>query len=162
MVAAWRESDGVGIVPRILPVTDIEITNLVKRSLEKQGMEFHFETKVVGAETKGGEVTVKAETKEGVKTFTGDKVLVSVGRRAVTQGLGLEALNVKIDKGNVIVDDKFQTNVPGLYAIGDLIDGPMLAHKAMEEGIAFAEMLAGQPGHVNYDAIPTDATSGQM
>jgi len=128
---------------------------LVKRSLEKQGMEFHFETKVVGAETKGGEVTVKAETKEGVKTFTGDKVLVSVGRRAVTQGLGLEALNVKIDKGNVIVDDKFQTNVPGLYAIGDLIDGPMLAHKAMEEGIAFAEMLAGQPGHVNYDAIPS-------
>jgi len=142
-------------LPRILPLNDIEITNLVKRSLEKQGMEFHLETKVVGAETKGNQVTVKAETKDGVKEFTGDKVLVSVGRRAVTQGLGLEALNVKMDKVKVVVDDKFQTNVPGVYAIGDIIDGPMLAHKAMEEGIAFADMLAGQPGHVNYGAIPS-------
>lgn len=142
-------------LPRILPLTDNEITTLVKRSLEKQGLEFHLETKVVGAETKSDQITVKAETKEGVKTFTGDKVLVSVGRRPVTNGLGLEALNVKMDKGKIVVDDKFQTNVPGLYAVGDLIDGPMLAHKASEEGIAFAEILAGQPGHVNYDAIPS-------
>jgi dihydrolipoamide dehydrogenase len=142
-------------LPRILPLTDTEIANLVKKSLEKQGLEFHLETKVVGAETKNGQVTVKTETKVGVKNFTGDKVLVCVGRRPVTQGLGLEALGVKIDKGKVLVDDKFQTNVPGIYAIGDLIDGPMLAHKASEEGIAFAEMLAGQPAHVNYDAIPS-------
>jgi dihydrolipoamide dehydrogenase len=145
----------VEFLPRILPLTDTEIATLVKRSLEKQGLEFHLETKVVGAEVKGNEVTVKAEGPKGMVSFTGDRVLVSVGRRPVTQGLGLEQAGVKLEKGKVVVDGKFQTSVPGVYAIGDLIDGPMLAHKASEEGIAFAEMLAGQPAHVNYDAIPS-------
>src|SRR5437773_1702763 len=81
--------------------------------------------------------------------------LTVVGRRAVTQGLGLEEAGIKIDKGKVVVDERFQTSARNVYAIGDLIDGPMLAHKAMEEGFAFAEMLAGQPAHVNYDAVPS-------
>ncbi len=142
-------------LPRILPLTDTEIANLVKKSLEKQGLSFHLETKVVGADVKGGQITVKTETKDGPKTFTGDKVLVCVGRRPVTEGLGLEELGVKMDKGKVLVNDKFQTNVAGIYAVGDLIEGPMLAHKASEEGVAFAEMLCGQHAHVNYDAIPS-------
>ncbi|MBX7105973.1 MAG: dihydrolipoyl dehydrogenase [Gemmataceae bacterium] len=143
-------------LPRILPLTDTEIANQVKKSLEKQGLEFQLETKVTGAEVKGGQVTVKAEGKDGPKTFTGDKVLVCVGRRPVTAGLGLEALGIKVEKGKVVVNpETFQTSVPGVFAIGDLIDGPMLAHKASEEGIAFAEMLAGQHAHVNYDAIPS-------
>jgi dihydrolipoamide dehydrogenase len=142
-------------LPRILPLTDTEIANLVKKSLEKQGLEFHLETKVVGAETKGKEIVVKAESKSGPVTFTGDKVLVSVGRRPLTAGLGLEQAGVKMEKGRVVVNDKFQTSVAGVYAIGDLIEGPMLAHKASEEGVAFAEQLAGQPAHVNYDAIPS-------
>jgi len=145
----------VEFLPRILPLTDTEIANLVKKSLEKQGLDFHLETKVLGAEVKGNEVTVKAEGPKGMVSFAGDRVLVSVGRRPVTQGLGLEQAGVKLEKGKVVVDGKFQTSVPGVYAIGDLIDGPMLAHKASEEGIAFAEMLAGQPAHVNYDAIPS-------
>lgn len=142
-------------LPRILPLTDTEIANLAKKSLEKQGLSFHLETKVVGADVKGNQVTVNTETKDGPKSFTADKVLVCVGRRPVTSGLGLEELGVKMDKGKVVVNDKFQTNVPGIYAVGDLIDGPMLAHKASEEGVAFAEMLAGQHAHVNYDAIPS-------
>jgi dihydrolipoamide dehydrogenase len=142
-------------LPRILPLTDTEIANLVKKSLEKQGISFYLETKVVGADIKGDQITVKAETKDGPKTFVGDKVLVSVGRRPCTEGLGLQEAGVKMEKGKVVVDDHFQTNVPGVYAIGDLIEGPMLAHKASEEGIAFAEQLSGQPAHVNYDAIPS-------
>jgi dihydrolipoamide dehydrogenase len=142
-------------LPRILPLTDTEIATMVKKSLEKQGLAFHLETKVVGAEVKDGQVTVKAEGKDGLTSFTGDRVLVSVGRRAVTQGLGLEQAGVKVEKGKVVVNDKFQTSVPGVYAIGDLIDGPMLAHKASEEGVAFAEQLCGQHAHVNYDAIPS-------
>jgi dihydrolipoamide dehydrogenase len=142
-------------LPRILPLSDTEIANLVKKSLEKQGLSFHLETKVVGADIKGSQITVKTETKDGPKTFIGDKVLVSVGRRPVSAGLGLEELGVKMDKGKVLVNDKYQTSVAGIFAVGDLIDGPMLAHKAMEEGVAFADMLAGQPAHVNYDAIPS-------
>lgn len=142
-------------LPRILPLTDTEIATLANKSLAKQGLDFHLDTKVTGAKVHANKVTVTATTKEGEKKFEADKVLVSVGRRAVTQGLGLEEAGIKIDKGKVVVDDKFQTSAPNVYAIGDLIDGPMLAHKAMEEGFAFAEMLAGQPAHVNYDAIPS-------
>jgi len=145
----------VEFLPRILPLTDTEIASLAMKSLEKQGLEFHLEAKVVGAENKGGQITVKAESPKGPLTFTGDKVLVSVGRRACTQGLGLEETGVRVEKGKVVVNDKFQTSAANIFAIGDLIDGPMLAHKAMEEGIAFAEQLAGQPAHVNYDAIPS-------
>jgi len=142
-------------LPRILPLTDTEIAGLAQKSLIKQGLTFHLDTKVTGAKVHGNKVTVTATAKDGDKTFEADRVLVSVGRRAVTQGLALEEAGVKVEKGKVVVDDKFQTTAPNVYAIGDLIDGPMLAHKAMEEGIAFAEMLAGQPAHVNYDAIPS-------
>jgi dihydrolipoamide dehydrogenase len=118
-------------------------------------MTFHLGTKVTGAKVEGKKVVVTAQSEKGDLRLECDKVLVAVGRRAVTQGMGLEEAGVKIDKGKVVVDERFQTTVPGVYAIGDLIDGPMLAHKAMEEGIAVAEMLAGQPAHVNYDAIPS-------
>jgi dihydrolipoamide dehydrogenase len=145
----------VEFLPRILPLTDTEIAGMVQKSLTKQGMTFHLGTKVTGAKVEGKKVVVTAQSEKGDLRLECDKVLVAVGRRAVTQGMGLEEAGVKIDKGKVVVDERFQTTVPGVYAIGDLIDGPMLAHKAMEEGIAVAEMLAGQPAHVNYDAIPS-------
>lgn len=145
----------VEFLPRILPLNDTEIVNMVHKSLTKQGMTIHTGAKVTGAKVSGKKITVTAQTESGDLKIDCDKVLVAVGRRPVTQGCGLEEVGVKLDKGKVVVDDKFQTSVPGVYAIGDLIEGPMLAHKASEEGIAFAEMLAGQPAHVNYDAIPS-------
>jgi dihydrolipoyl dehydrogenase len=145
----------VEFLPRILPLNDTEIVGMVQKSLSKQGMTFHLGSKVTSAKVSGKKVTVIAQGEGGDLKIDCDKVLVAVGRRPVTQGAGLEEVGVKLDQGKVVVDDKFQTSVPGVYAIGDLIDGPMLAHKAMEEGIAFAEMLAGQPAHVNYDAIPS-------
>lgn len=145
----------VEFLPRILPLNDTEIVNQVQKSLTKQGMTFHLGAKVTGAKVNGKKITVTAQSESGDLKIDCDKVLVSVGRKPVTQGCGLEDVGVKLEKGKVVVDDKFQTSVPGVYALGDLIDGPMLAHKAMEEGIAFAEMLAGQPAHVNYDAIPS-------
>jgi dihydrolipoamide dehydrogenase len=145
-------------LPRLLPATDGEIAALVKKSLEKQGIEFHLGTKVTGAKVSGRQVTVTATGPDGREaTFGGDKVLVAVGRRPNVEGLGLSEAGVKHDSksGRVDVDERYQTNVPGVYAIGDLIFGPMLAHKAMEEGVALAEHLAGKPAHVNYKAIPS-------
>jgi dihydrolipoamide dehydrogenase len=144
-------------LPRILPNTDTEITNLVQKSLTKQGLNFHLGTKVTGATVANGVVTLKAQSADGEKTFQGDHVLVATGRRPCTAGLGLEAVDVKMDEksGRVVVDDKLRTSVLSIYAIGDLIAGPMLAHKASEEGIAFAERLAGHVAHVNYDCIPS-------
>jgi dihydrolipoamide dehydrogenase len=145
----------VEFLPRILPLTDTEIAGLVQKSLTKQGMTFHLGAKVNAAKVEGNKVVVTAQSEKGDLKSECDKVLVAVGRRPVSQGMGLEEAGVKLDKGKAVVDEHFQTAVPGVYAIGDLIDGPMLAHKAMEEGIAVAEMLAGQPAHVNYDAIPS-------
>jgi dihydrolipoamide dehydrogenase len=145
-------------LPRLLPATDGEIAGLVRKSLERQGIEFHLETKVTGARVSKTSVTVTAVNVTGKElAFTGDKVLVAVGRKPYTEGLGLAEAGVKQDEksGRVEVDQLFQTNVPGVYAIGDLVAGPMLAHKASEEGIAVAEHLAGKPGHVNYDTIPS-------
>jgi len=145
-------------LPRILSGTDGEIAAMVKKSLEKQGIEFHLETRVTGARQSGRHLTVTAANKDGKEvSFAGDKVLVAVGRRPFIEGLGLAETGVKHDVkiGRVEVDEKYRTNVPGVYAIGDLIHGPMLAHKAMEEGVAVAEILAGKPAHVNYDAIPS-------
>ncbi len=125
--------------------------------LKKQGMEFILSAKVTGAEVKGQSVTVTYESvKDGTKaTIAGDKVLVAVGRKSYTQGLGLEAVGVKInERGQIAIDDHYQTSVPGIYAIGDVVPGAMLAHKAEEEGVAIAEMLAGQSGHVNYHTVP--------
>jgi dihydrolipoamide dehydrogenase len=145
-------------LPRILPVTDGEIAGMVKKSLEKQGFEFQLETRVTGVKLGGRQATVIAQNKEGKEVyFTGDKVLVAVGRRANVEGLGLTEAGVKHNakSGQVEVNERFETSVPGIFALGDLIHGPMLAHKAMEEGVALAELLAGKPAHVNYDAIPS-------
>ena len=145
-------------LPRILPVCDGEIATAVQKMLVKQGMEFHLETKVTGAKLTSAGATVSAETKDGKPLiFQGDKVLVSVGRRPYTDGLGLDDAGVAYDRktGKVAVDGHFATNVPGIFAIGDLIEGPMLAHKASEEGVAFADSLAGHKPHLDRDIIPS-------
>jgi dihydrolipoamide dehydrogenase len=142
----------------ILPPSDREMANLLQRSLEKQGLKFKFATIAESAEVAGGgKVHVKWKSKDGSASGVEevDKVLVCVGRRPFTENLGLSELGVGRDKkGFVIVDQHFTTNVPGIYAIGDVIGGVMLAHKAEEEGVALAEMLAGKGGHVNYAACP--------
>jgi dihydrolipoyl dehydrogenase len=145
-------------LPRIVPLIDQELGTMLHKSLAKQGLEFHLETKVTGATVEGDHVTVRAQKKDGTETtFACSRVLVAVGRRPYTQGLGLAEAGVSVDPrtGKVPVNAHFRTNVPTISAIGDLIDGPMLAHKAEDEGIACAEILAGKPGHVNYDTIPS-------
>ncbi|MGN6727117.1 MAG: dihydrolipoyl dehydrogenase [Tepidisphaeraceae bacterium] len=141
----------------ILPPTDREMANALQRSLEKQGITFKFKTAAQGAKIENGKVKIAWKSREGNETGeeTADKVLVSVGRRPVTDSLGLEAIGLKTDvKGFIEVDSHFQTKTPGVYAIGDVIGGIMLAHKAEEEGVAVAEILAGKPGHVNYKHCP--------
>lgn len=144
-------------LPRILPICDGEVAAAMQKILTRQGMEIHLNTKVTGSKVHGETVSVLAEQDGQQVAFEGDRVLVAVGRRPYTMGLNLDAVGVKRDpkSGRVLVDQQFRTNVPTVYAIGDLIDGPMLAHKASEEGIAFAEMLAGKKAHLNYDAIPS-------
>ena len=147
----------VEFLPRILSVCDGEVSAEMLKILTKQGIEFHLDTKVTGAAVKDGSVTVTAQAKDGKElTFAGDRVLVAVGRRPHTAGLGLDEAGVKYDPKTrlVAVDADFRTNVPGVYAIGDLTPGPMLAHKASEEGVVCVERLAGMKPHVNYDAIP--------
>ena len=142
---------------RILPGVDGEIAKSAQRILGKQGLEFVLGARVEGAEVRGDEVVVKWRSKDdAVHEVVGDRVLVAVGRRPFTDGLGLDAVGVALDgRGRVNIDDAFQTNVPGIFAIGDVTRGAMLAHKAEDEGIAVAEILAGGHGHVNYDAIPS-------
>jgi dihydrolipoamide dehydrogenase len=145
-------------LPRILPLSDRELADLLHRSLEKPGWKFHLETRVTGGSVKAGTVTVQAEEKGGATVeYQGDRVLVSVGRRPFTGGLGLKEAGVSVDTktGRVTVNEDFQTTVVGIYAIGDLIDGPMLAHKAEDEGIAFAERLSGKKTQVNQETIPS-------
>jgi dihydrolipoamide dehydrogenase len=139
-------------------MADIEIGELLLKSLKKQGLEFHLETRVTGAKVEGSRVTVSAESEDGkALSVSCDRVLVAVGRRPYTEGLNLEGVGVKVEPktGKVEVDSQFRTNVPTILAIGDLIQGPMLAHKAEDEGIACAELLAGKPGHVDYNTIPS-------
>jgi dihydrolipoamide dehydrogenase len=148
----------IEFLPRIVPLADVEVGALLHKSLAKQGFEFHLETKVTGEKVEGDRVTVEAEAKDGKGLqFECDRVLVSVGRRAYTEGLGLAEVGVNVDPktGKVPVDEHFRTNIPTISAIGDLIEGPMLAHKAEDEGVAFAEILAGKSGHVDYDTIPS-------
>jgi dihydrolipoamide dehydrogenase len=141
----------------ILPPSDRECANALQRSLEKQGIKFRFKTAATGVKVEGGKITVTVEDRESKakSTIEVDKVLVSVGRRPMTEKLGLEHAGVKLDqKGFVLVDEHFRTNVEGIYAIGDAIGGIMLAHKAEEEGAAAVELMAGKAGHVNYAACP--------
>jgi dihydrolipoamide dehydrogenase len=144
-------------LPRIVPTADREMGELLKKSLSRQGLEIHLQTKVTGASCEAGRARVHAEKQDGSPAdFDCDRVLVAVGRKAFTEGLGLAQAGVAVDAqtGKVAVDSRFRTNVESISAIGDVIDGPMLAHKAEDEGIAVAEILAGRPGHVNYDTIP--------
>lgn len=148
----------IEFLPRIVPMADVEVGALLHKSLAKQGLEFHLETKVTGAKVAGQKATVSAQAKDGKSlTLECDRVLVAVGRKAYTDGLGLAEIGVPVDPktGKVAVDKHFRTPVPTISAIGDLIDGPMLAHKAEDEGIAWAELLAGKAGHVDYDTIPS-------
>lgn len=144
-------------LPRLLPLNDAEVAKTLERSLKKQGLDIHLETKVTGAAKQANRVTVNAEQGGKKVDFKGDKVLVAVGRRPYSAGLGLKEIGVQVEErsGRVVVNERFETSVPGIFAIGDLIRGPMLAHKASEEGIAVAELVAGKPGHVNYAAIPS-------
>ena len=144
-------------LPQLLPLNDRETADALHKALARQGLTFHLDTKVTAASVQGGEVIVNAQSGGKEVTFPGDKVLVAVGRRPYTTGLGLKEAGVGFDErsGRVQVDDHFRTNVPGVYAIGDLITGPMLAHKAEDEGIALAEQLAGMKTQVNHEAIPS-------
>jgi dihydrolipoamide dehydrogenase len=144
-------------LPQLLPLNDRETADALHKALTRQGLTFHVGTKVTAAATRGGQVIVNAQSGGKEVTFPGDKVLVAVGRRPYTTGLGLKEAGVVLDErsGRVQVDDHFRTSVQGVYAIGDLITGPMLAHKAEDEGIALAEQLAGMKTAVNYDAIPS-------
>jgi len=159
--SVWRrlgaEVTVVEFLDRILPGMDGEVAKQFHRMLEKQGFAFHLGHKVAKVEKTGGGVRATIEPSAGgdAKAIDADVVLASIGRRPYTQNLGLEALGVAMDRGMVVVDSHFATNVPGVYAIGDVIRGPMLAHKAEDEGVALAEILAGQAGHVNYNAIPS-------
>ncbi|PZP45714.1 MAG: dihydrolipoyl dehydrogenase [Azospirillum brasilense] len=146
----------VEYLDRILPGMDGEVARQFQRILEKQGFTFQLATKVTKVDVDGKRAVVTVEPAAGgeAKTLEADIVLVAIGRRPNTEGLGLEAAGVATERGQVVIDDHFRTNVPGIYAIGDVVRGPMLAHKAEDEGIAVAEIIAGHHGHVNYDAIP--------
>jgi dihydrolipoamide dehydrogenase len=146
----------VEYLDRILAGMDTDVANSFQRILEKQGFKFHLSSKVTGVTPKGAGATVSFEPVAGgaATSIDADIVLVSTGRRPFTDKLGLEAAGVATDRGRVVIDHHFATNVPGIYAIGDVVRGPMLAHKAEDEGVAVAEILAGQAGHVNYDVIP--------
>ena len=142
-------------LPRIAIGFDLELSNLLQRLLTAQGITFHLETKVSALKIDGGRVAATA-TKGGQEMkFEADKVLVSVGRKPFSQGLDAEKIGVEFDeKKRIKIDKHFRTNIEGIYAIGDVIAGPMLAHKAEDEGIACIEIIAGKAGHVNYDVIP--------
>jgi dihydrolipoamide dehydrogenase len=146
----------VELLPRLIPGTDAQIASALQRSLTKQGFSFLLGAKVTQATVQNGEVLVTVENdKKQISKLKADRLLVAVGRKAYAAGLGAAEIGVAFDeRGRVVVDKHYQTNVPDVYAIGDVIAGPMLAHKAEEEGVALAERLAGKAGHVNYDVVP--------
>jgi dihydrolipoamide dehydrogenase len=159
--SVWRrlgaEVTVIEFLDRIVPGMDGEVGKTFERVLAKQGLKFRLGTKVTGAEATETGVTLTVEKAAGAppETLHADVVLVAIGRRPFTAGLGLEEAGVTIDKrGFVTTDGRYATNIPGIYAIGDVTRGPLLAHKAEEEGVALAEILAGQAGHVNYGVIP--------
>jgi dihydrolipoamide dehydrogenase len=160
--SVWRRLGSevvvVEFLDRILPGMDGEVAKSFQRILEKQGMTFKLGTKVTSVDSSGKRLKAQVEAAAGGKaeTIEADVVLVAIGRTPYTDGLGLKEAGVELDqRGRVQTDGHFATNVKGIYAIGDVIAGPMLAHKAEDEGIAIAEILAGQSGHTNYDVIPS-------
>ncbi len=159
--SVWRRLGAeviiVEFLDHILPGIDAEVAKQFHRILERQGITLRLSSKVAGVDSSGKVLKIKVEPAGGgaAETLEADIVLIAIGRVPYTEGLGLEALGVKKDnRGRIVVDPHFRTNVAGLYAIGDVIAGPMLAHKAEDEGVAVAEIIAGQAGHVNYDVIP--------
>jgi dihydrolipoamide dehydrogenase len=159
--SVWRRLGSqvvvVEFLDRILPGIDAEVGKQFQRLLERQGMTFKLSSKLTAVDTSGKKLKAKIEPVSGgaAEMVEADVVLVAIGRVPCSEGLGLEAAGVKRDnRGRVVVDRHFASSVPGIYAIGDVIAGPMLAHKAEDEGVAVAEILAGQAGHVNYDVIP--------
>jgi dihydrolipoamide dehydrogenase len=159
--SVWRRLGAqvtiVEFLDHILPGIDGEVARQFHRMLQKQGIAFKLSSKVTAIDTSAKTLKVKVEPAAGgdAETLDADVVLVAIGRVPFSEGLGLEAIGVKKDnRGRVVVDGHLRTNVPGIYAIGDVIAGPMLAHKAEEEGVAAAEIIAGKAGHVNYDVIP--------
>jgi dihydrolipoamide dehydrogenase len=160
--SVWRrlgaEVTVIEFLDRIVPTLDGDVARDFQRILEKQGLKFRLGAKVTKAESTESGVTLTLEPAKGgeAETLTADIVLLSIGRRVFVDGLGLEEAGIARDeRGRVLTDAHYATSVPGIYAIGDVRVGPMLAHKAEDEGIAIAEILAGQAGHVNYDAIPS-------
>ena len=158
--SVWRrlgaKVEVIEYLDRILPGMDGEVAKQFQRMLEKQGFAYQLGKKVTGAKAgkSGVSLTVEPAAGGAAETIEADIVLVAIGRRPNTDGLGLEAVGVAVERGRVTIDNHFATNVPGIYAIGDVVRGPMLAHKAEDEGVAMAEILAGKAGHVNYDVIP--------
>ena len=148
----------IEFLDRITPGVDADLAKNFQRVLKKQGLNFMLGKKVTAAKALKNSVKLTLEPASGegeAETLSADRVLVAIGRRAFTQGLGLEAVGVACDAaGRVETDAHFKTNIDGIYAIGDVIAGPMLAHKAEDEGVALAEHLAGKPAHVNYNVIP--------
>ncbi|CAL8976235.1 Dihydrolipoyl dehydrogenase 3 [Rhodoplanes serenus] len=159
--SVWRrlgaEVEVVEFLDRIVPGIDLDVARQFQRILQKQGFAFRLSTKVTGIDTSGSRLKATVEPAAGGEAaiIECDVALIAIGRVPYTDGLGLDAVGVaRDDRGRVITDAHFATNVPGIYAIGDVIAGPMLAHKAEDEGVAVAEILAGKAGHVNYDVIP--------
>ncbi|MBU6475844.1 MAG: dihydrolipoyl dehydrogenase, partial [Alphaproteobacteria bacterium] len=147
----------IEFLDRVLPGMDLEISKETRKILARQGMEFKLSTKVTSAKAEKGKVTLTLEPAAGgaAETLEVENVLLAIGRRPYTQGLGLDKAGVKVDnRGRVEIDDHFRTNIKGIYAIGDVVRGAMLAHKAEDEGAVVAEIIAGQSGHIKYDAIP--------
>jgi dihydrolipoamide dehydrogenase len=147
----------IEMLPKVAPTLDGQVGRKLQRVLKRQGINFRMQTKVTAAKISDKSVRVDLETKKGNESLSCNPLLISVGRRPRTGGLGIEKLGIKTDPdtGHLQVDGSYRTNIPSIYAIGDLIAGPMLAHKASAEGIAAAECIAGKPGEVNYDAIPS-------
>jgi dihydrolipoamide dehydrogenase len=164
--SVWRRLGAqvtvVEFLDGVLPGMDVEVRRQAQRLFEKQGMTFKLSSKVAAVDTSGKRLKAKIEPANSKGNFGGaaetleaDVMLVAIGRVPYTEGLGLKEAGVKLDeRGRIAVDHYYATNVPGIWAVGDVIAGPMLAHKAEDEGVALAEILVGQAGHVNYDAIP--------
>jgi len=158
--SVWRRLGAqvtvVEFLDRILPGMDAEVGKQFQRILQKQGMTFKLSSRVTAIDLSGKTLKASVEPAAGgaAETIEADVALVAIGRVPYTEGLGLTELGVAMERGRVTVDAHYATNVAGIYAIGDVIAGPMLAHKAEDEGVAVAEIIAGQAGHVNYDAIP--------
>jgi dihydrolipoamide dehydrogenase len=143
------------MLPSLVAGADEEAARGLEKVLKKQGLNIYSQAKVTGAKEEGGKKSVNFEWEGKAMSEPADLILVAVGRKAYTDNLGLEAIGVKRDnRGRVEVDGHYRTNVPGIYAIGDVIAGPMLAHKAEDEGVACMELIAGKAGHVNYNVIP--------